>query len=71
MILDLYSSKKRLFNPKSKKDISAYKNFLLTNGWGDGGCPFFLVFPYQTVPHMIQDKIIYNVLGVKNDKSRY
>jgi hypothetical protein len=29
------------------------------------------VFPYSTVPHMIQDKIIYNVLGVKNDKSRY
>jgi hypothetical protein len=71
MILDLYSSKKRLFNPKIKKDISAYKNFLLTNGWGEGGCPFFLVFPYSTVPHMIQDKIIYNALGVTNDKSRY
>jgi hypothetical protein len=71
MILDLYSSKKRLFNPKSKKDISAYKNFLYTNGWGIGGCPFFLVFPYSTVPHMIQDKIIHSVLGVENDKSRY
>jgi hypothetical protein len=71
MILELYSSQKRLFNAKSKKDMSAYKNFLLTNGWGEGGCPFFLVFPYSTVPHMIQDKIIHNALGVKNDKSRY
>jgi hypothetical protein len=71
MILDLYSSKKRLFNPKSKKDILVYKNFLLTSGWGVGGCPFFLVFPYPTIPHMIQDKIIYSVLGVNNDKSRY
>lgn len=50
MILDLHSSKKRLFNPKSKKDIAEYKNFLLTGGWGNGGCPFFLVFPYTTVP---------------------
>jgi hypothetical protein len=71
MILELSYSKKRLFNPKSKKDIAEYKTFLLTNGWGAGGCPFFLVFPYSTVPHMIQDKIIHNVLGVVNDKSRY
>jgi hypothetical protein len=71
MILELSASKKRLFNPKSKKDISAYKNFLMNTSWGEGGCPFFLVFPYSTVPHMIQDKIIHNVLGVQNDKSRY
>jgi hypothetical protein len=71
MILELSSSKKRLFNPKSKKDISQYRNFLMTNGWGTGGCPFFLVFPYSTVPHMIQDKIIHNALGVTNAKSRY
>ncbi len=71
MILDLHSSKKRLFNPKNKKDIAEYKNFLLTGGWGNGGCPFFLVFPYATVPHMIQDKIIHSVLGVANTKTRY
>ncbi len=71
MILELHTSRKRLFNPKSKKDISEYKNFLLTGGWGNGGCPFFLVFPYTTVPHMIQDKIIHNVLSIANSKSRY
>ena len=71
MILDLMQSQKRLFNPKSKKDLVAYKEFLASGGWGNCGCPFVLVFPYMTVPHMIQDKIIHNVLGVENDKSRY
>ncbi len=71
MILELHTSRKRLFNPKSKKDIAEYKHFLLTGGWGNGGCPFFLVFPYTTVPHMIQDKIIHNVLSISNNKSRY
>lgn len=63
--------RKRLFNPKNKKDVAEYKDFLRTGGWGKGGCPFVLVFPYMTVPHMIQDKIIHNILGVDNDKSRY
>lgn len=70
MILDLVQSQKRLFNPKEKKDLAAYKSFL-KKGWGSSGCPFVLVFPYMTVPDMIQDKIIHNVLGVKNDKSCY
>lgn len=71
MILDLMQSQKRLFDPKRKKDIVAYKEFLASGGWGKGGCPFMLVFPYMTVPLMIQDKIIHNVLGVRYDKSRY
>jgi hypothetical protein len=70
MILDLVQSQKRLFNPKSKTDLLAYKTFL-KKGWGVKGCPFLLVFPYMTVPNMIQDKIIHSVLGVKNDKSSY
>jgi hypothetical protein len=71
MILESKMNQKRFFNAKSKTDLDAYKKFLKTNGWGSSGCPFFLVFPYMTVPHMIQDKIIHNVLGVKNDKSSY
>lgn len=71
MILDLLQLRKRLFNPKSRKDIVKYKEFLRDGGWGAGGCPFVLVFPYMTIPDMIQDKIVYNILGVKNDKSRY
>ena len=71
MILEHSLGQKRFFNPKSKKDIMAYKHFLQTGGWGGRGCPFYLVFPYMTIPHMIQDKIIHSVLGVQNDKSRY
>lgn len=70
MILDLIQTPKRLFNPKRKEDLIAYKNFL-KKGWGDKCCPFVLVFPYTTIPHMIENKIIHNVLGVKNEKSRY
>jgi hypothetical protein len=71
MILESKMNQKRFFNPKSKNDLDTYKKFLRTGGWGSHGCPFFLVFPYMTIPHMIQDKIIHRVLGVKNDKSRY
>jgi hypothetical protein len=71
MILDLMQARKRLFNAKSKNDLMAYKQFLSTGGWGRGGCPFLLVFPYMTIPHMIQDKIIHNVLGVNYEKTRY
>jgi len=71
MILESKLLQKRFFNPKSKQDLDAYRKFLRTGGWGYGGCPFFLVFPYMTIPHMIQDKIIHRVLGVKNDRSRY
>ena len=71
MILESKLNPKRFFDAKSDKDLGAYRKFLKSKGWGLGGCPFFLVFPYMTVPHMIQDKIIHNVLGVKNDKSCY
>jgi hypothetical protein len=71
MILDLIKKQKRLFNPKNKKDVAIYKSFLETGAWGVDGCPFLLVWPYITVTHMIQDKIVHNVLGVKNEKCRY
>jgi hypothetical protein len=71
MILDLNQKQKRLFNANSKEDLLAYKTFL-QKGWGKNCCPFILEFPHEAVPHMIQDKIIHNViLGVKNDKGSY
>lgn len=71
MIFEMLRSQKRLFNPGNKKDVFLYKTFLETDAWGISGCPFILVFPYTTVPDMIKDKIIHNILGVTNDKSRY
>jgi len=70
MILDLVQRQKRLFDPNRKEDLLAYKTFL-QSGWGVDCCPFILDFPYTSIPHMVQDKIIHNVLGVTNDKSRY
>jgi len=69
MILDKYLSSKREFNPKSKKDILVYRNFLEHGGWGRGGCPFLLEFPHMTIPNMIQEKIIHSVLGVVHEKN--
>ena len=53
-----------IFNPNNKEHIEAYKQFLLESRWKNG-CPFFLEFPFLTIPHMIQDKIVRNVLGIE------
>ena len=44
------------FNPKDKKHVLEYANFLKNRGWKDG-CPFFLEDPYTDIPTMIQSKI--------------
>jgi hypothetical protein len=67
MILDLVQSQKDCLTQKAK--LICLRINCLKKGWGVNGCPFVLVFPYMTVPNMIQDKIIHSVLGVKNDKS--
>lgn len=56
---------KRKFDVKNKKDLDVYKKFLTKNGWGAEGCPFALEYPYVSIPYMIQEKIVKNVLGVK------
>ena len=65
MILESRAKPKRFFDAKSKKDMAQAKMFFKTNSWGHGGCPFFLEFPYSTVPDMMKDKIIHNVFGIK------
>lgn len=56
---------KRNFNVTDKKDLSVYKKFLVKGGWGAEGCPFALEHPYVSIPFMIQEKIVKNLLGVK------
>jgi len=41
------------------------KMFFKTQSWGHGGCPFFLEFPYSTVPDMMKDKIIHKTFGLE------
>jgi hypothetical protein len=65
MILESRAKPKRFFDPKSKKDMAQAKIFFKTNSWGHGGCPFFLEFPYSTVPDMMKDKIIHKTFGIE------
>jgi len=69
-VLALLIKPKTLFDPHSKKHITAYKNFLRSNSWGVSGCPFVLEFPYLTIPDMIKDKMIHKLLGVKREDIR-
>lgn len=64
MILESKMQSKRFFNPKSKEDLGRYKEFVTKKSWGQTGCPFFLEFPYVSVPDMIKDKILYNVFRI-------
>lgn len=65
MILESILSKKRFFDPKSKEDLSMAKKFIKNHSWGNSGCPFFLEFPYTTIPDMMRDKIVHDVMGIK------
>lgn len=65
MILDSSAKQKRFFNPKSKKDLDHFKQFINTHSWGNGGCPFFLEFPYSTIPDMIKDKMVHHMFKLK------
>lgn len=61
----LKSSKKRVFDINSKKDIEEYKLFLKNSNWKHTGvCPFQLEYPYVSVPDMIKDKLIRKFLKV-------
>lgn len=46
---------RRYFNPNSKQDISEAKKFFKESKWE--GCPFYLEWPYLSIPDMIKDKI--------------
>lgn len=44
------------FCPLNKKDVAEVKYFFKNNKWMNG-CPFYLEWPYLTIPDMIKDKI--------------
>lgn len=55
-IIERHKYDRRTFDPASKKDIEEYKYFLTNNKWKNG-CPFYLDWPYLTIPDMIKDKV--------------
>ena len=65
MSLESRMPHKRFFDPKSKVDMAIVKKFMKHLAWGHDGCPFYLEYPYKSVPAMVKDKIVYNIVGVK------
>jgi hypothetical protein len=64
-IFSLKEKPKRNFDVNNKKDLDIYKKFLTKGGWGAEGCPFVIEHPYVSIPYMIQEKIVKNLLNVK------
>lgn len=52
---------RRVFDANSQDDLNEYSYFLKHNKW-ESICPFFLEWPYLTIPDMLKDKIIKNML---------
>jgi hypothetical protein len=49
------------FDPNNKDDLDEFR-FFIQNGKWRNICPFFLEWPYLTIPDMVKDKIAQNVL---------
>lgn len=57
-------SRKETFDPKNDGHLDQYKFFVQNRRWNKS-CPFFLEWPYNSVPDMIKDKIIRNMFDVE------
>lgn len=54
--------KREVFDSSNPKHIEEVKFFMHNNRWKDI-CPFFLEWPYLTIPDMIKDKIVKGLVG--------
>lgn len=57
---------KRNFDVNNKKDLAAFKSFMVNNAWGKEGCPFTIEEPFISIPDMIKDKLVRKHLGIKS-----
>lgn len=62
--IDSNSLSRRHFDPSNKKDINEFRFFMTNNTWLNKQCPFYLEWPYLTIPDMIKDKFAKYTLGV-------
>jgi len=62
-------SNKKMFDPTSEADMDIARTFFKEASWfktsPTNTCPFHLEWPYLTIPDMIKDKIVRNVLGIE------
>jgi hypothetical protein len=54
-------ARRTTFNPKSKEHLKQYKYFVEHNSW-ETVCPFWLEWPYLSIPDMIKDKMVKSML---------
>ena len=48
-------NQRRVFDPSKKEDLEELKHFLLTKSWKTV-CPFYLEFPWESIPVMCLEK---------------
>ena len=72
MILDKirqsFNQERQIFDPENKVHLAKFK-FFLENGKWENVCPFFLEEPWVSIPDMVKDRIVRNVLKNKNMES--
>lgn len=52
------------FDKNNKDHVQSFKKFLVQSHW-QGGCPFDLEYPWNSVPDMIKDKLIRHYLKIE------
>jgi hypothetical protein len=57
---------RKIFDPSNSEHLKLVRIFMQENAWKNtsamGTCPFLLEWPYLSVPDMIKDKIVRNLL---------
>ena len=62
----MFAPYKRKFE-YSKHDIEVARKFFLYKKWGEDSCPFYLEWPYLTIPDMLKAKLTKYYLNIKLD----
>lgn len=65
MILDNIIPPRYQFDINNDQHVAKYAKFLKTGSWGKNGCPFILEHPYDSIPEMINVKLVYRTLNIK------
>jgi hypothetical protein len=58
---------RRFFNPANKHDIKEFRYFMGNGKWPNHQCPFYLEWPYLTIPDMIKDIFTKYTLGIEEN----
>jgi hypothetical protein len=62
--IETHALQRRTFDPGNKKDINEFRYFMANHQWPQRQCPFYLEWPYLTIPDMIKDKFARYTLGI-------